>query len=250
MSNDGRSYPTPEQADPPSPDELAALVGMPPDAQWALVETVGPIDATSAHVEVRVRRKAWDSRVAFSLAPEMAKRGSGCMFRLVGQVLNTLPEDREWPAWTVPLSDSGMCLRLWLQQGWRPGAAVYAQITTPPDAEEGRAVWTIGPDWKDEDLRAAGDALRFLEGRALFPTLGRRRLEDSPSSPGRHLARQALDLLANDPDISTIREAAVRLGMPKYDERRPDLDGKAEVAAERRLNRYIQRFRTLSDQPA
>ena len=70
---------------------------------------------------------------------------------------------------------------------------------------------------------------------------GRRRIEDSPSSPGRALAQAARRLLASG-EVESVLDAAVRLGMPKYDDRRPEADGRAEVAAERRLSRYLARF--------
>lgn len=68
---------------------------------------------------------------------------------------------------------------------------------------------------------------------------GRKQLRESPSSPWRTLAASARELLANG-EVESIRDAAVRLGMPRYDERRPEQDGKAELAAERKLSRYLK----------
>jgi hypothetical protein len=114
---------------------------------------------------------------------------------------------------------------------WRPG---WSDVST---AYSGG---TLG-----DDLRIAERGLKLYHG--FTSAAGRRRLEESPSSPGLALAEQALEMIATG-GVATIRDAAVRLGMPRYDERRPDLDGLAEKAAERRLRRYIERFRESQGQ--
>jgi hypothetical protein len=99
------------------------------------------------------------------------------------------------------------------------------------------------PKNRERDLLTADDALRFLLSLPIKSTSGgRRRLEESPSSPARALAEGALRMLASG-EVPTLLDAAVRLGMCHYDEERPDLDEKAEQAAVRRLSRYIDRFR-------
>lgn len=70
---------------------------------------------------------------------------------------------------------------------------------------------------------------------------GRPRLESSGTAQGRVYAELARALLQSG-QVSTTREAAVKLRMPAYDERHPELDGRAEESARRRLARYLQRF--------
>jgi hypothetical protein len=83
----------------------------------------------------------------------------------------------------------------------------------------------------------------FLRSR----TKGRKRLEESPSSPGRAYAEQARDLLARG-EVRTTREAAERL-MVDYHSLGDDSIAvrRAIRAAEVRLNRYLRRFPDLSE---
>jgi hypothetical protein len=72
---------------------------------------------------------------------------------------------------------------------------------------------------------------------------GRRKLEESPTSEWRWFADRAIEMLREEPTLS-IKDAAVRLELPRYDER-IDMDDRdvdrADQSAEKKLRRWIKR---------
>ena len=127
-----------------------------------------------------------------------------------------------------------------LQKAWTKGTPRYGQIQW----DNGGRVPTcsygvVDPTCRLSDYRGAQKALQFV-ARIEVKSGGRHRLEESPSSSWRHFAEQATELLRTG-EVQSVRDAAARL-MVDYDSLPDDprAETKAELAAERRLYRYIK----------
>jgi len=167
-----------------------------------------------------------------------------------------------WPFATARVINSGVCVvaedgthearpgpsvpvtfQLWLIQCYRPGHPLAAERRWHPDLGVRDSIIGLTAPHAEADVLAAWRGRALIAGYLETETRrGRRLLEESPTSPWRHFAERATELLKTG-EVATVRDAAARL-MVDYDSLSDDprAETKAELAAERRLYRYIERL--------
>jgi hypothetical protein len=121
--------------------------------------------------------------------------------------------------------------------------AVFAEVRWTP---LGRPFRGIG--WDPSHSPSPDDLIRMHEGVRLLSNIneilaiakgGRPRIEDEKEDGKLELAREAKRLQRENPWM-TVKNAAVRLGLPDYDRSsEPGADARAELAAERKLYRWL-----------
>lgn len=226
-------------------DDLANLVrwlGIPDGSLWVRFKTVEPIRKPLGNVRFEWEHLNGATTVwLLDLSPLKGWEGFNAV--VLGTVGRDRPDQHAEPYWFISMGSFGdVNVRLWCARVWETGSPLQAEAAWTDAWGHHYYIRSSATTLKAKELARAGAGLTLLRGLRLA-LRGRRRLEDSPSSPARLLAEQARELLAIG-EVRSVREAASRLGMVNYDELDDDpfREQRAEATAERRLSRYLQTF--------
>jgi hypothetical protein len=221
----------------------SAMLQMPYGAEWVAIWNREPARPGES-LDLFLRRGLDPDHIGyrFTVPPEEARPMLGLTFEMFGR-LTSIPVSGGWQIQPVGELDHELNIDRWWMEVPIAGAAA-ARRQRAPDGRVRKWLEILDNTWSpDGDLIArALMALEMTVGRT-----GRKRLEESPSSPWRAYAEQARELLATK-EVRTIREAAARL-MIDYGSLNDDpiAEAKAERAAEVRLGNYLRKLRDLGE---
>jgi hypothetical protein len=132
----------------------------------------------------------------------------------------------------------------WRQRAYLGTSGLYAELRWHPGLDADHVRFGGLGQHKPKDLERLDRAVNLLRRLRRAWAVGRRTLEESPTSPWRHFAEQAAEMMRGDPNL-TIRGAAIRLNLPDYERSynpgsAKTAEERAELSAERKLRRWLK----------